>query len=201
MFDDQVEDLMYHCCCFFSSFEIFRLDSFPVCRFSFHETVDCNHQLFSGDFRDVSVLPIVFNITVSMVTSAFRSCFSVLLVFSFMSSYLSKDLSRIPRKSWQCSMFPDLFLVCVMRTFFFLVLMLPIDLLPRSSSRIACILMCLWIFCCLSIPCLIFLLMSLTWALSFLHIFDLSMRAKSSWSLPSIVSSLRAAQVFLSLRL
>ena len=37
------------------------------------------------------------------------------------------------------SMFHDLFLTCVMRTFFFLVLMLAIDLIPLNSSRISCI--------------------------------------------------------------
>ena len=47
------------------------------------ETVDCNHQFFSGEFWDWSILLIVFNIIVSTVPSVVRSCFAVLLVFSF----------------------------------------------------------------------------------------------------------------------
>ena len=57
------------------------------------------------------------------------------------------------------------------------------DLIALNSSSISCIFPSLWDLLLSLIPCLIFMLMSLTWALIFsFHIFRLSMRAESSWS-------------------
>ena len=61
--DDQLEDYMYHFCRFFvSSFEIFCFDSLAVRRFPFLGTVNWNTQFFHGEFWDVFVLFMVFNI-------------------------------------------------------------------------------------------------------------------------------------------
>ena len=55
------------------------------------------------------------------------------------------------------SMFPDLFLTCVMKTFFSC-LMLAIDLSPLNSSRISCTFSCFLDLLLSLIPCLIDLL-------------------------------------------
>ena len=115
------------------------------------ETVDCNHQFFPGEFWDVSVLLVVFNIIVSMVTSVFRSCFAVSLVLSH-RSYLSIDLCRISRihafsslnacdRSYSCQLFENI-----------LYFLMSFGSFVVSHSY--------WIF----------LLISFTWALSFLSI-------------------------------
>ena len=92
----------------------------------------------------MSVLLIVFNVIVSMVTSVFRSCFAVLRVFSFIFLISEKIFAEFREYVGQCpflvaSLFPDLFLICVMRTFFLLVLVHAIDLIPLNPSRISCI--------------------------------------------------------------
>ena len=73
--------------------------------------------------------------------------------------------------------------------------MLAVDLIPLNSSRISCIYFSCLVDLLLSlIPCLIFLPMSISLApCLFCPLIRLSMRAESSWSLLSIVSSLRAA--------
>ena len=68
---------------FESSFDSFCFDSPAVRGFSFFETAGCTRQFFSGEFRDVSVLLIVFNVVVKMVTSVYQSCFAALFVFCF----------------------------------------------------------------------------------------------------------------------
>ena len=89
-------------------------------------------------------------------------------------------------------MLSNLFLICVMRTLFFLVLMLATFLNPLNSSKSACIFPCLLDLLLSLISCLIFLLMlGLVFSV---RIFRLSDRVKSIWSSPSIVSSLRAAE-------
>ena len=47
------------------------------------------------------------------------------------------------------SMFPDLFLICVMRDFFFLVLMLAADLIPLYLQEYSVLSDVFRIFCCL----------------------------------------------------
>ena len=69
--------------------------------------------------------------------------------------------------------------------------MLAIDLISLNSARTSTTFSCLSDLLLSPIPCSIILLMSLTWALSLL--FSSFDDAKSSWSLLSIVSSLRAA--------
>ena len=176
----QVEDFMYHVCCFIvSSFEIFCFDSFaadvPLLRLS----IAILSYFMVNSWMCLSCSSSsTFFINVSMVTSVFKSCFAVLLVFS--SSLLLQYRSfwnfsnTLAMPFLVASMFPASFLICVMRIFFFLILMLAIDLIPfNSSRRIFCTFSCLLDLSLPLTPFLIFLLMSLTWALPFLSIFFL----------------------------
>ena len=123
-------------------------------------------------------------VIVSIATSVFRSCFAV-LVFSFIvliEEKISVEFREYVGNALVASMCPDSFLVCVMRTFFVLVLMLPIDLIPMNSSRISSIFSCLLDLLLSLIPRLIFLLMSVTSAL-FLCVLQLQVWVAQVFSL------------------
>ena len=123
----------------------------------------------------------------------------------FHRSFFSTDFQRI---SQMCCQYLSSLLRCVQPRFsfvmrcFLLVLMIPvflvltfaIDLIPLNSSRISCIFSCLLDLLVSLIP--LFDLLADVSHLSLLlsvHILFVSMRAKSSWSLLSIVSSLCVA--------
>ena len=152
LFDDQVEELMHQRYCFFeSSFDSFCLNSPAVRGFSFFETAGCTRQFFSGEFRDVSVLLRVF---IQCRRQDGHKCLPVLLrclvCLLFHRSYLSIDVCRILRIHWQCHFsllrcFPTCF-SHVMRTLFFLVLMLATFRNPLNSSTNSLYFSCFFFF-------------------------------------------------------